>query len=222
MIRRQNRIVALVVATLAVVAPARAGSDDAPNGTAVHLFDGESFAGWVGDTASVWRIEDGAITAGSETTPLKVNRFLCTEREFGDFELTFKTRFTGERNFNGGVQFWSRRLEDGVGVAGFQADISPRYDGCLYDEARRRKLLACPDPATRSKAQAGVDADGWHTFRVRAAGDRIEISLNGVRTAEYVEKNGAIPRSGILALQVHRGMYGAISYKDIEIVELSP
>jgi hypothetical protein len=32
---------------------------------AAPLFDGRTFTGWEGDTATVWRIDDGTIVAGS-------------------------------------------------------------------------------------------------------------------------------------------------------------
>jgi hypothetical protein len=44
----------------------------------VPLFDGKSFAGWEGDTAKTWRIEDGAITAGSLDVTVPRNENLWT------------------------------------------------------------------------------------------------------------------------------------------------
>ena len=47
-----------LVLSLSFLLPALAGEP-------VALFDGKTFSGWEGNTASVWRIEEGALTAGS-------------------------------------------------------------------------------------------------------------------------------------------------------------
>lgn len=70
----------------------------------VPLFDGKTFTGWEGDTGSVWRIEDGALVAGSLEKKQEKNNFLATEKKYGDFELTLKWKLEGTEGFvNGGV-----------------------------------------------------------------------------------------------------------------------
>ena len=71
--------------TLAAVVFA-AASHAAP----VALADGMSFAGWEGDTMKTWRIQDGAFVGGSLDEKVPHNEFLCTTREFGNFELRLK------------------------------------------------------------------------------------------------------------------------------------
>ena len=74
----------------------------------VPLFDGKSFAGWEGNTDMVWRIEDGAFTAGSLDKKQEKNDFLATKKEFADFDLSLKWKLEGTEGFvNGGVQFRS-------------------------------------------------------------------------------------------------------------------
>jgi hypothetical protein len=51
------------------------------------LFDGKTFAGWEGDIGSVWRIEDGALVAGSLEKRQEKNNFLATARDYAGFEL---------------------------------------------------------------------------------------------------------------------------------------
>ena len=53
--------------------------------TVVHaesqtLFDGKTFTGWEGDIGTVWRIEDGALTAGSREKKQENNNFLATTK----------------------------------------------------------------------------------------------------------------------------------------------
>ncbi|MEM7313847.1 MAG: family 16 glycoside hydrolase, partial [Planctomycetota bacterium] len=105
---------------------------------------------------------------------------------------------------------------------GYQADISPEYDGYLYDESRRRKFLAQCDKATQERAQKAIAADGWNHYHIRAVGDRIQIWLNDVQTVDYTEPEKAVERDGIIAIQIHGGMRGTIAYKDITIRDLTP
>ncbi|HRQ87647.1 MAG TPA: DUF1080 domain-containing protein, partial [Bacteroidia bacterium] len=67
--------------------------------TPVAIFDGKTFEGWEGDTGGVWRIEDGALTAGSLEKRQEKNDFLATVKEYGDFELTLQWRLEGTEGF---------------------------------------------------------------------------------------------------------------------------
>ena len=190
------------------------------NSDRVSLFDGKSFDGWDGDTEKTWRIEDGAIVAGSQEVAAPRNEFLSTRKRYKDFDLKLKFKVKGDQKVNAGVQFRTERIPDHHEVSGYQADIAPEYDGHLYDESRRRKMLAEPDAETRKKAQAAVGEDGWNTYRIRAEGSRIRLWLNGVLTVDYTEEDADISRDGIIAVQIHGGMRATIAYKDLVIEEL--
>lgn len=181
---------------------------------AFPLFDGHTFAGWEGDTKAVWRIENQEIVAGRPSQQQATNDFLCTTREFSDFDLRLKYK---RGNNNGGIQFRSRRVPGSFEVAGYQADFAPRIDGFLYDEARRRKFLAQPAPETIAK----LDLHEWNDYRVRAEGPRIRLWINDVLTVDYIEQDAIISRTGIIALQIHSHAT-EIRYKDIVIEELAP
>lgn len=184
------------------------------------LFDGRTFAGWEGDTKSTWRIEEGTLTAGSQDAVTPRNEFLSTTKTYENFDLRLKFRIVGDKHVNAGVQFRTQRIPNHHEVSGYQADIGPGYYGALYDESRRNRLLATPDPAIVEQALAAVGADGWHDYRIKANGPHIELWLNGVQTVDYTEEEAGIDTSGIIAVQIHGGMQATISYKDIELTEL--
>lgn len=186
----------------------------------VPLFDGKTFEGWQGDTRTTWRIEDGMIVAGSHDKPAARNEFLSTTRRFGNFDLRLKFKITGDKNINAGVQFRTERIPDHHEVIGYQADIGPGYHGALYDESRRRTILAKPDKETTDKALAAVGEDGWNSYRILASGGHIQLWLNGVKTVDYEEKDPGIAPDGVIAVQIHGGMQAVIAYKDITIEEL--
>ena len=185
----------------------------------VSLFDGRTFTGWNGDTAKTWRIEEGTITAGSTTVAAPRNEFLATDMEYGDFELRLEFKLECTKGCNAGVQFRSRRVPNHHEVSGYQADIYPRFDGALYDESRRNKMLAVPPEDLQRKAM-GLGKDGWHDYVIRCEGRRIRLSINGVQTVDYTEPDETIPQRGMIALQVHGGLVGTIRYRNIRIEEI--
>ena len=203
---------ALAVATLAI------GQAQAPQ-KPVALFDGRSFAGWEGDIKGTWRIQDGAIVGGSQTAQVPRNEFLTTTRSFADFVLHVRFRLVGTEGFiNGGVQFRSRRLEKPAHeMTGYQADLGDKYWGSLYDESRRNKTLVEPDAKLIDEILKRGD---WNDYEIRAEGPRIRLSINGRQTIDYTETDPAIPREGLIGLQIHGGGKAEAWYKDITIVEL--
>ncbi len=183
------------------------------------IFDGRSFEGWEGDVGTVWRIEDGALVAGSLERRQEKNNFLATTKEYGDFELTLQWRLEGSEGFvNGGVQFRSRRIPDHHEVVGYQADLGAGYDGALYDESRRKKMLAQPSEELLAKARRPLGE--WNDYRIRAEGPRIRIWLNGVQTVDYTETDEGIDRTGVVAVQIHGNATALVRYRDLGIVEL--
>lgn len=187
-----------------------------------QLFDGKTFNGWEGDTDKTWRIENKALVAGSLEKAAPRNEFLATTKKYQNFDLQLKFKITGTERVNAGVQFRTKRIPDHHEVSGYQADIGHGVDGHLYDESRRRRMLATPEKETLKKVEESTPADGWETYRIRAEGDRIRLWRNGIQTVDYVEKDEKIERTGIIALQIHGGMKAVIAYKDIVIDKLPP
>src|SRR5262249_6558332 len=85
------------------------------------LFEGKSLSGWEGNQ-SVFRVEEGAIVAGSRTEKVAHNEFLASKDEFGDFELRLSARLVGKGQ-NAGVQFRSQRVPDHFEMIGYQCDM---------------------------------------------------------------------------------------------------
>jgi hypothetical protein len=185
------------------------------NSKPVALFDGKTFKGWEGNR-DVFRIEDGAIVGGSLERPTAHNDFLCTEKKYGDFELHLKFKLVGKET-NAGVQFRSKRIPDNFEVYGYQADLGQGYWGCLYDESRRRRVLAAADAQELDKV---LKRDDWNEYVIRAQGKHIGLWINGHQTVDYTEKEPDIAETGIIGLQIHGGPPGEAWYKEITIKEL--
>ncbi len=212
-----------IVFTAAVGCANIAGTDELARTSPgpVALFDGKTFKGWEGNL-EWFRIEDGAIVAGTMERAIPRNEFLCTTKEYSDFELRLRVKTIGE-NVNAGIQFRSRRIPNDNEVSGYQADIGGEIGeygvvwGSLYDESRRNRMLATADAREVAKVLKPGD---WNEYVIRCEGNRIQLWLNGLQTVDYTETDDSIESAGIIGLQVHGGPPSETWYKDIVIREL--
>jgi hypothetical protein len=205
-------VVAMSVPGVAAVAGEQGGVTAKP----VPLFNGKTFDGWEGDLKT-FRIEDGAIVAGTLDAKIPRNEFLCTTKTYGDFELRLKVKLLGGDNANAGIQFRTKRIPNHHEVIGYQADMGVGWWGALYDESRRNKVLVGPDQA---KMKGVVKIDDWNDYVVRAEGNRIQLWINGFQTVDYAEKDPGIDAAGVIAVQIHSGPPSQAWYKDITIAEI--
>ncbi len=181
----------------------------------VSLFDGKSFTGWEGNY-HYFRIENKAIVGGMTYADIPRNQFLSTADTYQDFELQLQFRLVGKQT-NAGVQIRTRRIPDHHEVIGYQADLGQDYTGCLYDESRRRKILAEPDREALAKV---LKPGEWNDYVIRCEGKRIQLWINGYQTVDYTETDRSIEQDGILALQIHGGPAGEAWYRNIKIKKL--
>ncbi|HEX2972047.1 MAG TPA: family 16 glycoside hydrolase, partial [Tepidisphaeraceae bacterium] len=182
------------------------------------LFNGTSLDGWAGNP-DVWRVRDGTIVGGSMNGNPQ-NEFLATTRDYGDFVLRLEYKLVGTEGFvNGGVQFRSVRIQQPANeMAGFQADIGAGHTGCLYDESRRNGFLMRGTDEQIKRLEKPGD---WNQYEVWCAGSHIQVVLNGEKMVDYIEPDPGIPRTGLIALQIHGNCKAEISFRNIKLEELS-
>ncbi len=171
----------------------------------VDLFDGKTLDGWVQKNGTAtYRVEDGAIVG--KTTEGSPNSFLCTQQDYGDFELEFEVRVADE--LNSGVQIRSKTKEGKPKgrVNGPQCEIEASgakgaEAGYIYGEATGRGWLTPPE---RLKPHKVMKDGEWNRFRILATGPRIQTWINGEKIEDLTDD--AIyqthPR-GFIGLQVH-------------------
>jgi hypothetical protein len=204
-----------LAALLAVMPAVLAGVQDV--GPAA-LFDGRTFNGWEGNLA-LFRIESGAIVAGTLARSIERNEFLCTTRPFKDFELRLRVKLLGGEQANAGIQFRTKRIPGHHEVIGFQADMGTGWWGALYDESRRKKVLKGPDQAAMKPV---IKERDWNDYTIRADGPRVQLWINGVQTVDYVETDSTVDETGLICVQIHSGPPGEAWYRDIQVAELKP
>jgi len=207
--KKHPGLILLVVCALSSVAVA--GS------IIIVLFDGKTFNGWEGNL-KIFRIQDGAIVGGSLKEKVVQNEFLCTKQEYSDFVVRLKFKLLGDpKGANAGIQFRTQRIPNHHEVIGYQADIGQNYWGALYDESRRKKVLAGPTPEEVQKLARPND---WNEYVIRAQGRRIRLELNGRQTVDYTEADEGIQQTGRICVQIHGGPPSEAWYKDITIETL--
>lgn len=193
---------------LAVAVASLAGAACAAekNGWA-DLFDGKTIEGWVqrGGKA-VYRAEGEAIVG--KTVVNTPNSFLCTPRDYANFELEYE--FKVDPGLNSGVQIRSQYKEKENRVHGYQVEIDPEpsrqrwWSAGIYEEGGRGWLF----PGLRGGDAKAFTEQGaklfkqndWNHVRVVCNGDRIQTWLNGTACADLRDDKTA---SGFIALQVH-------------------
>jgi hypothetical protein len=195
MMKRSVRWFVATVVIAAFAAPAFAADD---GGTS--LFDGKTLKGWTQKNGTAtYRVEDGTIVG--KTNEGSPNSFLCTDKDYGDFDLQFEVKVADE--LNSGVQFRSSSTKDfdNGRVHGPQVEIAINGTaGRVYGEALVPADWLCEQGDDAAKAAFKPGA--WNKYRVRAVGKKIETWVNDVPTASFEDEKSNM-MSGFIGLQVH-------------------
>ncbi|MEM1441587.1 MAG: DUF1080 domain-containing protein [Verrucomicrobiota bacterium] len=196
------------------------------------FFNGKDLAGWtIRSGTATYEVVEGVIVG--TTVPMSPNTFLCTDKEYGDFELTLEVKC--DPGLNSGIQIRSQVAKEGTEVQntkdpdnpktlklpadrvyGYQIEIARAESGRsggVYDEARR--FIFLDDLSDKLEAQKAFRDDKWNHFRIRCEGDRIQTWVNGVPCADVRDGMDA---KGIIGLQVHGNISvtGRVSKKEYE------
>lgn len=171
-------------------------------------------AGWKG-LSGFWKVDRGILSGSSRGKSLKHNTFLCSPKEYGDFELEFQVRLVGELG-NTGVQIRSQVIDPGKFIVrGPQVDAGGEFWGSLYGEGMGGMMKAAAPRAVKSAKQ-----DAFNDFFARCEGRHVTIRLNGVTTVD--DDFATMPEKGIIAFQLHAGPDMEAQFRNVLVRELSP
>ncbi|MBN69753.1 MULTISPECIES: DUF1080 domain-containing protein [Gimesia] len=219
---KRNQVWGLTLAFLASLC--LAGSVQAGESGWVELFNGKNLEGWTQHNGTAtYKVEDGTIVGTtSEGSP---NSFMCTKKNYGDFELEFEVKVADE--LNSGCQIRSQQKDGDGRVNGPQVEIEASGKngaeaGYVYGEATGRGWLT---PEDRLKPHKNMKDGEWNKFRIVAKGPRIQTWINGKQIEDLTDE--AIYKThptGFIGLQVHgikkgTGPY-SVAWKNIRIKEL--
>ena len=191
----------------------------------VSLFDGKSLDGWSQKNGkATYVVKDGTILG--TTAKKSPNSFLCTEKAYGNFELTFEVKLNNNE-LNSGVQIRSQ-TKDGTPagrVNGPQVEIEatgPKgsESGYVYGEACGGWMT----PKDQLKSHKHFKNGEWNSYRIVANGANIKSWVNGQAVSDLTDetKFKSHPK-GFIGLQVHgvgpRGPF-SVQWRNIKIREL--
>ena len=159
------------------------------------LFDGSSLAGWNVLGNANWELADGAVQADSGSG------FLVTPESYADFELTLE--FWVDEPANSGIFI---RCADAQSIRDTNC-----YEVNIYDTR--------PDQAYRTggivhvaSPTSVINAGGrWNTYQIVARGQRLAVTLNGIRVVEVEDSQFA---DGPTALQYGAGV---VKFRNVRI-----
>ena len=222
---------AILLSVSSMTLPARG---EEGKGEPLSLFNGEDLTGWVG-RGDLWSVEGGAIVGRTtDEDPIDGNTFLIwKEGQPSDFELMVEFKIDGG---NSGIQYRSEVLdEEKFVVGGYQADIdfSNRFAGIVYSERTGRGILAergekvtigkdgkkeVEQFANGTSLGAGIHPGKWNEFRIVADGNHLTQYINGAKVSEVIDhETDKAKKSGVIALQLHKGPAMVVSFKNITL-----
>ncbi len=184
----------------------------------VSLFNAKDLSGWSQKNGTAkYTVEDGAVVGRTEEG--SPNSFMCSEKEYSDFELTFEVKV--DDALNSGVQIRSKSIadKDNGRVHGPQVEIeaSPGEAGYVYGEATGRGWLSHNQPQTNAMKNGQ-----WNRFVIRAVGPRIQTWINDQMIEDIYDPESYL--SGFIGLQVHGIAKGTgpfeVRWRDIRIHEV--
>ena len=155
----------------------------------IRLFDGETLFGWKANNAeNNWKITDGVVHADEGSQGL-----LVTTAEFADYELRCDFRLS--KGGNSGI-FLRTMFQPKDPVTDCyelnMCDSHPAFPtGSLVGLVKPKRVLS------------GEEA--WHTYRVVALGNKIDVELDGELILSYADPRPAARRRGYIGLQKNIG-----------------
>jgi Domain of Unknown Function (DUF1080) len=160
-----------------------------------------------------WTI-DGDTVVGSSPEGLKFNTFLCSKKQYKDFELKFQVRLKGGQG-NSGVQIRSRVHDPkNLAVTGPQCDVGAGYWGSLYGENFGGMMKEAP----RAEVEKVLKKDDFNDYHIKAVGKHVTISVNGVTCVD--QEFPKMPEAGIIAFQLHAGGPMEVTFKGVSFKEV--
>jgi len=216
---------------------------------ALKLFNGESLDGWEGSSTFFRVEEGAIVGGSLKKPIDKSYYLCTKQKyENFDLKLSAMFK-TSDLKTNGGISFRAKRVPNSNEVMGYQADIgyidasaitlfsdfTPKDTtgiyplwGSLVDE-NRPDTSRYPRPdifpviiykvANKEIVEEAIDPKGWNDIHIKAIGPDIEIKINGVSTAKYIEKSN-VPTKGCICLQTHAGKPYEVLYKNIVLNQL--
>jgi len=172
------------------------------------LFDGKGLGQWTPTPGGKWEMSDGVLTGTSPKSDPK-HGILLSPSAYTNFVARFQFRVT---QGDSGFYFRVDRVPGAVSVHGFQAEVDTTPEtGGLYETGGRAWVVQTDKEAVKKVLKPG----DWNDMSVRAEGDHLVVTVNGLVTADLQDPKGR--KSGHLGFQLHGGMDMQVEYRNAEV-----
>jgi hypothetical protein len=192
--RLRQPLIRIVLVLIACFAAATARSEEQNKLTSeeladgwILLFDGETMYGWTPSSEANWAVQDGIISVSKGKGGL-----LCTNSEFGDYQL--KVDFRSPEQTNSGVFLRTPLKPKNTTSDCYELNIAPPSNPFPTGGFVKRQRAEGAEPKY----------DDWNTFDVTAQGGHFVAKLNGKQVLEYNDPKP--PRRGFIGLQLNEGL----------------
>ena len=166
----------------------------------------------------------GNVLNGVSSSRKSYNAFLCSEKNYKNFELTCEF-LIDHTNFNSGIQVrakFKKYKNYKERVWGPQVEIDPKvrgWSGGIYEEAGRKWLYKV-DQDKHKEVRDSFKLNAWNKMRILFVDDRIQTWINGHVVADY--QDSEMNKNGFIAFQVHGTKGGEVynvKWKKLKIRE---
>jgi hypothetical protein len=164
----------------------------------VVLFNGKDLTGWKGNDA-YWSVEDGAIVGRNAVdNPPKASTYLLSDAKYRAFRLLFEGKLvTGE--MHSGVAIWGAPVEKEGDPHSYMGHLVMFPSAWGFWDLNRRNSIYKDDGSAR---KAGHQHD-WNQIEILARPPRIQLAVNGVSVADWIDPQPDLCGEGPLGLQLH-------------------
>ncbi len=187
------------------------------------FFNGRNLAGWAGDP-KVWRVENGEIVGTKlASRPPEGGAIQCLlfDRPVGDFELAFEVRQTYPASVTvtgGGVVLRGEPKNSGRGIVVQYSKATTI--GSVYAPPGTKPPRMADGRSVRRRPEVDrvVKADDYNAVVVRAVGNRVTTTVNGVVA---VDEEFDLPPTGPLHWQLFNTA-DEVRIRNVRFTDLSP
>jgi serine/threonine protein kinase/formylglycine-generating enzyme required for sulfatase activity len=191
-----------------------AATASVPAAKLAPLFNGKDLTGWeaVGNANANWKVENGELVGGWKNSDFVGGSTLATRKK--DYRH-FRLRVTAKPAEHYASRIYGLPGINPTGPGGYFKVWLGTEKGEVGGETGRLTMRATDDAPLLAKAN--VAANEWNTIEVEVRGNRVQVFVDGAKTADQTDDR--MPAAGH-AIGLHLSGGSVLRIKSVELEEL--